>query len=132
VRGFCSRSGMMNPSICQRATRYAISWGVKVRRIDDARWSMARGVNLSVSGILVHMPRAHRIGERIEGEIDCVVRPGRKTVLRGVGEVVRNGNNRRTLAAIHFDVNGASIVSSNRRQFEEANGLMTPPAEANL
>jgi hypothetical protein len=109
---------MMNPSIGQRATRYAISWSVRVRRVDDSSWSVAKGVNLSVSGILVEMPRAHRIGERIECEIDCLVRPGRKTILRGVGEVVRNGNSRRTLAAIQFDVNGASIVSSNRRQFE--------------
>ncbi len=35
-----------------------------------------------------------------------------RTVLRGVGEVVRNGNRRRMLAAIHFDVDGASIVTS--------------------
>jgi hypothetical protein len=109
---------MMHPAIGQRATRYAISWRVRVRRVDDARWNMARAVNLSVSGILLHMPRRPRIGERLECEIDCFVRPGRKTVIRGVGEVVRNSNSRRTLAAVHFDVDGASIVSSLRRQFE--------------
>ena len=112
---------MMNPSTCQRATRYAISWRVRVRRVDDSRWTVARGINLSVSGILLHMPRPTRIGERIECEIDCLIRPGKKTVLRGVGDVVRNGNRRRTVAAIHFDVNGASIVSSNRRQFDGTN-----------
>jgi len=117
---------MMNHSICQRATRYAISWRVRVRRADDARWNVARAVNLSVSGILLQMPRPHRIGECLECEIDCLVRRGRKTVLRGVGEVVRNGNSRRTLAAIHFDVNGASIVSSTRCQFEAAEALSAP------
>jgi hypothetical protein len=87
---------------------------------------MARAVNLSVSGILLQMPRRHRIGERLECEIDCLVRRERKTVLRGVGEVVRNGNSRRTLAAIHFDMNGASIVSSNRRQLQAADALSVP------
>ena len=87
---------------------------------------MARAVNLSVSGILLQMPRPHRIGERLECEIDCLVRRERRTVLRGVGEVVRNGNNRRTLAAVHFDMNGASIVSSNRRQLEAAEALAVP------
>lgn len=116
---------MMNPSIFQRATRYAISWRVRVRRVDDSRWNVARAVNLSVSGILLHMPQPHRIGERLEWEIDCLVRRGRKTVLRGIGQVVRNGNSRRTLAAIHFDVNGASIVSSTGRQVEPTDGMLS-------
>ena len=68
-------------------------------------------MNLSVTGILLQMPQPQRIGERLECEIDCFLRQGRKTILHGVGEVVRNGNSRGTLAAIHFDLNGASIRS---------------------
>jgi hypothetical protein len=117
---------MMNPAISQRATRYAVSWRVRVRRVDDSKWNVARAVNLSVSGILLQLPQRHRVGERLECEIDCRVRPEMKTMLRGVGEIVRHGKSRHALAAIHFDVDGASLVSSGGRAIGQ------PPPEAKL
>ena len=101
---------MTSPFCYQRAKRYAISWPVRIRRVRDSKWNVAKAVNLSVSGILLQMPRRYRIGECLEWEIDCLVNPGMKTVLRGAGKVVRNGSSRRALAAIHFDTNGASIA----------------------
>jgi hypothetical protein len=71
-------------------------------------------MNLSVSGMLLQVAHRYRIGECLEWEIDCLVNPGMKTILRGAGDVVRNGSSRRPLAAIHFDTNGASIVRSER------------------
>jgi hypothetical protein len=101
---------MTSPFFYQRAKRYAISWPVRIRRVQDSEWNIAKAVNLSVSGILLQMPRRYRIGECLEWEIDCFVKPGMKTMLHGAGEVVRNGSSRRALAAIHFDMNGASIA----------------------
>ena len=106
---FAVGGSMTSPFFYQRAKRYAISWSVRIRRVEDSTWNVAKAVNLSVSGILLQMPRRYRIGECLEWEIDCLVNPGVKTMLHGAGEVVRNGSSRRALAAIHFDTNGASI-----------------------
>jgi hypothetical protein len=75
---------------------------------------VARSVNLSVSGMLLYVARRYRVGECLEWEIDCLVKRGMKTILRGAGEVVRNGSSRRPFAAIQFDSNGASLVRSER------------------
>jgi hypothetical protein len=64
--------------------------------------------------MLLHVARRYRIGECLEWEIDCLVKRGMKTILRGAGEVVRNGSGRRPLTAIHFDSNGAALVRSER------------------
>ena len=74
----------------------------------DAEWSVARAVNLSVSGILLKTARGYRLGECLEWEIDCLVRREMTTILRGIGEVVRT--DRRAFTAIRFDASGASIV----------------------
>jgi hypothetical protein len=104
-------------SPCQRAPRYAITWQVRVRRVHDSTWDLAKGVNLSVTGALLRLNRSYRIGECLEFEIDCFVRPEIKTMLRGVGEVVRSDGTGQHRAAIHFDIdgvhfdmNGTSIV----------------------
>lgn len=95
----------------QRARRYAITWRVRLRRINERSWSIARAVNLSVSGILLQVAQCYRVGEQIEVEIDCLIRPEIKTILRAVGQVVRVAPEagRRSRLAIHFDVNGAVI-----------------------
>jgi hypothetical protein len=67
-------------------------------------------VNLSVSGMLVRMPRQYRVGESLEWEIEFLIKAGMKTILRGVGEVVRSENLRRPLTAIRFDIKGTSIA----------------------
>jgi hypothetical protein len=64
-----------------------------------------------MTGILLTMARPlYRIGDVVEWEIDCIIRPGVKTILRGFGEVVRHA--RGGFIAIQFDTDGAAIVRS--------------------
>jgi hypothetical protein len=73
-----------------------------------------------VSGILLKMTGGYHLGECLEWEIDCLVKREMKTILRGIGEVVRHGSNRRELAGIRFDASGASIVRAERAQASPA------------
>ena len=108
----------MTHRFCHRARRHAISWGVRVRRVDEAEWNVAKAVNLSVTGILLRMPPRYRVGDCLEWEIDCLFKQDMTTILRGIGEVVREDNNRGELIAIRFDARGASIVRAERREVE--------------
>ncbi len=97
----------------QRARRHAITWRVRVRRPQEDGWNTARAVNLSVSGILLKATQLYLVGEHLELEIDCRVRPEINTILRAAGEVVRIDRHRRGPGrlAIHFNTDGATIFS---------------------
>jgi hypothetical protein len=89
----------------QRAQRYTVNWPVRVRRINGTRWHLGRSVNLSVTGILLQLPRGYSVGQRVEVEIDFLAHPDQKSIIRGLGRVVRALDR---AAAIHFDVDGDS------------------------
>ena len=90
-----------------RAQRYGVTWPVRVRRINETNWHVGKSVNLSVTGILLQLPRRYQVGERVELEIDFLAHPEMKTTIRGVGQVVREDSASSGSAAIQFDVNGA-------------------------
>ena len=88
-----------------RAQRYGVTWPVRVRRLADARWHTGRSINLSVSGILLETGNRYTVGERVEVEIDFLVHPHSRTVIRGAGQIVRQDRHLAPLgAAIKFDI----------------------------
>jgi hypothetical protein len=91
----------------QRAQRYGVTWPVRVRRVNETNWHAGRSVNLSVTGILLQMARRYHVGECLELEIEFLAHPELKTIIRGVGHVVREDRTFCGGAAIQFDVNGA-------------------------
>ncbi len=72
----------------------------------EADWHAGQVVNLSVTGVLVQTDRHYEIGERVEVEIDFLTQPEARTVVGGVGFVVRGNRNgaAQKRAAIHFDL----------------------------
>ena len=75
-----------------------------MRGISEAEWHSGQVVNLSVSGVLLQVEQAYKIGERVEVEIDFVTPPACTSVVTGVGWVVREDGNEPRNAAIHFDL----------------------------
>jgi Tfp pilus assembly protein PilZ len=77
-----------------------------VRAITEEAWVAGQVVNLSVTGVLLQLERKYNVGERVEVEIDFLTQPESKTVVAGIGYVVRgNGHGAATRrAAIHFDL----------------------------
>lgn len=61
-------------------------------------------MNLSVTGVLLHTDQIYEIGERVEVEIDFLTQAESKTVVTGVGYVVRENGGNPHSAAIHFDL----------------------------
>jgi len=59
---------------------------------------------LSVTGALLLLEHPYEIGERVEVEIDFLLQPECKTVVTGVGHVVREHRGELYKAAIHFDL----------------------------
>jgi hypothetical protein len=96
-----------------RARRHVITWSVRVRRPHEEEWTKARAVNLSVTGILLKAAGPYDLGENLEVEIDCFVRPEINTLVRAAGEVIRIERPRRgqPRVAIQFDNEGASIFA---------------------
>ena len=86
------------------ACRHRVRWPARVRSITDSKWRAGRVLNLSVSGALVQLQQPYAIGERVEVEIDFLAQPESKTVVTGVGYVVREHGGDPHNAAIHFDV----------------------------
>ena len=60
-----------------------------MRSVDESAWHTGQVVNLSVTGVLLRMDHQYRIGERVEVEIDFLTKPESKTVVSGVGLIVR-------------------------------------------
>lgn len=89
-----------------RASRYGVNWPVRVRRVDEDGWHSGRVVNLSVTGVLVQTTRRCHIGERVEVEIEFLSQEDARTIVSGVGHVVREDRTAPGSAAIHFSVDG--------------------------
>lgn len=75
-----------------------------MRAITELDWHPGQVVNLSVSGVLLQTPQEYEIGERVEVEIDFLTHPDCKTIVAGVGWIVREDQNIPRSAAIHFDL----------------------------
>ena len=87
----------------RRACRHRVKWPARVRSITDTQWHPAQVLNLSVTGVLMQTEQAYEIGERVEVEIDFLTHPEFKTVVTGIGYVVREDCDVKC-AAIHFDL----------------------------
>jgi len=85
----------------RRACRHVVAWPARVRSITESKWHPGQVINLSVTGVLLQTERPYEIGERVEVEIDFLTKPETKTVVTGVGYVVREQG---ASTAIHFDL----------------------------
>ena len=92
----------------RRACRHSVTWPVRVRALSDTGWHSGSVVNLSVTGVLLQTDRHYEVGERVEVEIDFLTQPEMKTVVGGVGHVVRGNGAAPRRAAIHFDLGGCA------------------------
>lgn len=88
----------------RRACRHTVKWPARVRSIAENTWTPGHVINLSVTGVLLQTNRLYEIGERVEVEIDFLTKPESKTVVTGVGYVVREQRGEPPSAAIHFDL----------------------------
>jgi hypothetical protein len=95
----------------RRACRHDVKWPARIRSLTQSQWQFGQVINLSVTGVLLHMDQDYDIGERVEVEIDFLTRPESKTVVTGVGHVVREIGDPRS-AAIHFDLGCTPKVES--------------------
>jgi hypothetical protein len=87
----------------RRACRHRVKWPARVRSITDTQWHPAQVLNLSVTGVLMQTEQAYEIGERVEVEIDFLTHPDFKTVVTGIGYIVRDDCDVQC-CAIHFDL----------------------------
>lgn len=94
----------MPPVEARRACRHSVTWPARVRSIAESAWHPGRVINLSVTGVLLQTEQTYEIGERVEVEIDFLTKPEAKTVVTGVGYVVREHGGEPRGAAIHFDL----------------------------
>lgn len=88
----------------RRACRHNVRWPARVRSIAESTWHPGQTINLSFTGVLLQTERTYEIGERVEVEIDFLTKPESKTVVTGVGYVVREHRGESRGAAIHFDL----------------------------
>jgi hypothetical protein len=94
----------MAPVEARRACRHHVRWPARVRSIAESKWHEGQVLNLSVTGALLQLERPYEIGERVEVEIDFLAQPECKTVVTGVGYVVREHRGEPYRAAIHFEL----------------------------
>ena len=91
----------------RRACRHVVTWPARVRSISESKWHPGQVINLSVTGVLLQTERPYEVGERVEVEIDFLTKPEKpetKTVVTGVGHVVREHGAKPYNTAIHFDL----------------------------
>ena len=88
----------------RRASRHDVTWPARVRSVTESEWHAGKVVNLSVTGVLLQLERAYVIGERVEVEIEFLTQSESKTVVSGVGYVVRKHEKNPCSAAIHFEM----------------------------
>lgn len=86
----------------KRACRYQVNWPARVRAFHEADWQAVQVVNLSVSGALLRMERRYRVGERVEVEIDFLPQAESRTVVSGVGHIVRTDRRASGGSAVQF------------------------------
>lgn len=107
----------MDPgSASARAQRYGVKWPVRVRRLDEATWSPGSSVNLSISGILLETPRPYRVGDRVEVEIVFLAHPDSRTIIRSLGQVVREHGGLAGGTAVQFEVDGATRTNEGQTE----------------
>ncbi|MEO5740792.1 MAG: PilZ domain-containing protein [Vicinamibacterales bacterium] len=87
----------------RRASRHHVRWPARVRSITESKWHAGQVLNLSVTGVLLQTEQPYEIGDRVEVEIEFLAQPECKTVVSGVGRVVREHGSDPYRAAIHFD-----------------------------
>ena len=87
----------------RRASRHHVTWPARLRSIASTKWQPAQVLNLSVTGALLRTEQTYEIGERVEVEIHFLTHPRYKTIVTGIGYVVREDCNVQA-AAIHFDL----------------------------
>lgn len=88
----------------RRASRYRVRWPARVRSVADLDWQAGQVLNLSVTGVLLQLDALYEIGERVEVEIDFMTDPDAKTIVAGIGHVVRKHAAAPQRAAIHFEL----------------------------
>jgi len=88
----------------RRACRHEVKWPARVRPVAESTWQAGQVVNLSVTGVLIRTDQIFDIGERLEVEIDFLTQAESKTVVTGIGYVVREIGGNPNSAAIHFDL----------------------------
>ena len=81
-----------------------MKWPARVRALAEPEWQPGQVVNLSVSGVLLQVQREYEIGERVEVEIDFLTHPECRTIVAGIGWVVREDKDDPRNAAIFFDL----------------------------
>ncbi len=96
----------------RRACRHPVEWPARVRLVTEVEWHASQVVNLSVTGVLLQTEQQYRIGERVEVEIDFLTQPEYRTVVAGVGSVVRGNRTAPRRAAIHFELGCAPRAAS--------------------
>ena len=65
-------------------------------------------VNLSVTGVLLQVDHQYPVGECVEVEIEFLTQPERKTIVSGVGYIVREDDALPGAAAVQFEMSAAS------------------------
>jgi hypothetical protein len=94
----------MAPLEVRRANRHRVRWLARARPITESKWRAGQVLNLSAAGVLLQLEEGFEIGERVEVEIDFRTQPQSKTVVTGVGHVVRELRGDPYTTAIHFDL----------------------------
>jgi hypothetical protein len=117
----------MDRAEMRRACRHSVSWPARIRSIAEQSWHTGEVINLSVTGVLLHLQHRYGIGERVEVEIDFLTQPDAKTVVSGVGRVVRE-EREKDAAAIHFDL-GCSPKSRNLDHLDQLSSHLTGGAD---
>jgi len=80
-----------------------VKWPARLRSIAATQWQPAQVLNLSVTGALLQTEQTYEIGERVEVEIHFLTHPEFKTIVTGIGYIVREDCQMQG-AAIHFDL----------------------------
>lgn len=93
-----------------RAQRYRVNWTVRVRTPANRQWSNGLSVNLSVSGVLVEVPRQWRIGELLELELEFPCTGAAPQTVGAIGRVTRTDGTVSGRAAIQFALPNAAGV----------------------
>jgi hypothetical protein len=85
-----------------RAQRFGVNWPMRVRPLGSDEWHDCRTLNLSVSGVLLRTyGRDLDMGARVEVEIHFPPL-ARRSIVSGVGHVVRHESSIPGGVAVHF------------------------------
>jgi hypothetical protein len=94
-----------------RASRYGVSWPVRIRTSANGQWSIGTSVNLSISGVLVDVRRQWCVGEVLELELDFPFLGATPQTVGAIGYVSRTDGQTRDRAAIQFEFAAVTRVS---------------------